>query len=406
MTTAPRSLRILKTCANRGDAGTMIRCLRYGQALVERGHQVTIIRSSNRRWVPTKQQRDGVEIIEMPRFVGDRFLPKTLRPNDLLLRIIHVLTHHYDVHHAYQEFENTAWPWFLSRRLKRARIHVYDSDDLWTDGGYLGDPNTKKGLGGWHYSNVRRLESSTRTLADGMTVVSQALWDRAVAHGADPRRLLLLRPAIACDTGPTSQNKGRQSLGIDPEAPLLVFPGFGQQDLLDCIDVLATVRKNHPSAHLLIIGPRNPHALQGRTTSEQQDAMTFTGRVAPEEVSNFLAMADFAILPYPDTPINRYRWPTKLSDYCAAGLPVLCGPAGEVGAFLESEQCGAVFRTPDEAAQTVDRWLNDPAQRRKMAQAALQLAENSLNLALQADALETFYLALLAREECGLRDVP
>jgi hypothetical protein len=49
------------------------------------------------------------------------------------------------------------------------------------------------------------------------------------------------------------------------------------------------------------------------------------GRVAPEEVPDYLASFDLASLSQSTDPVGSFRYTTKLSEYLAAGLPVLTG---------------------------------------------------------------------------------
>jgi glycosyltransferase involved in cell wall biosynthesis len=49
------------------------------------------------------------------------------------------------------------------------------------------------------------------------------------------------------------------------------------------------------------------------------------GRVAPEEVADYLAAFDAASLPQSVDRVGSFRYSTKLSEYLAAGLPVITG---------------------------------------------------------------------------------
>ena len=51
--------------------------------------------------------------------------------------------------------------------------------------------------------------------------------------------------------------------------------------------------------------------------------MSFTGRVPREEVPAYLAAMDVASLPQSVDALGSFRYTTKLSEYLAAGLPVV-----------------------------------------------------------------------------------
>jgi glycosyltransferase involved in cell wall biosynthesis len=71
----------------------------------------------------------------------------------------------------------------------------------------------------------------------------------------------------------------------------------------------------------------------------------FTGRVAPDEVADHLAAFDIASLPQSVDGVGAFRYSTKLSEYLAAGLPVI---TGEIPAAYDLD-AGFVWRLPGEA---------------------------------------------------------
>ncbi len=76
----------------------------------------------------------------------------------------------------------------------------------------------------------------------------------------------------------------------------------------------------------LIVGDGN-----GRAHLEQQAgdrlgrSVILTGRVPREEIPEYLAAFDLASLPQSVDGVGNFRYTTKLSEYLAAGLPVVTG---------------------------------------------------------------------------------
>lgn len=389
-------MRILMTCSVPGEWGTFIRLLRYGTALSKRGHQVTLLRQGQQVWFPQVEWRDNLRILIMPRLRGDRWLPKSLRPNDILFRCIHVLRERYDVHHAFQEFENVAWPWQLSRRLQRARLHIYDADDLWVDGGYLKTESDHQGIWRWHYRRVANIERQTRVCADGMTVVSEFLRERAIAMGMPANNILLLRPGIAIQSSSIAQRQAvRERWRVPAQTPVLAFTGFGQQDIHEVIQICQLLAIRNIDFYFVLIGPDGAGAATALKQAGLDTRATITGALPAVSVNALLAGADIALLPYPDNLLNRSRWPTKLSDYLAAGLPVLAGPAGNLATQLEQLGAGAGYTDIESAVTTLLAWLQNPEQLLKMRNRALAAAQEHYNIDVQAACLEKFYLDLL-----------
>jgi glycosyltransferase involved in cell wall biosynthesis len=71
----------------------------------------------------------------------------------------------------------------------------------------------------------------------------------------------------------------------------------------------------------------------------------FTGRVAPDEVADHLAAFDIASLPQSVDGVGAFRYSTKLTEYLAAGLPII---TGEIPAAYDLD-AGFVWRLPGEA---------------------------------------------------------
>lgn len=73
--------------------------------------------------------------------------------------------------------------------------------------------------------------------------------------------------------------------------------------------------------------------------------VVLTGRVPPEEVADHLAAFDVASLPQSVDGVGSFRYSTKLSEYLAAGLPVL---TGQVPAAYDLDE-GFFWRLPGDA---------------------------------------------------------
>jgi glycosyltransferase involved in cell wall biosynthesis len=90
--------------------------------------------------------------------------------------------------------------------------------------------------------------------------------------------------------------------------------------------VCAMTRLNRPDVHAIIVGDGD-----GRPRLEQLAGTALgrtihlTGRVPRERVPHYLAALDLASLPQSADRVGSFRYTTKLSEYLAAGLPVVTG---------------------------------------------------------------------------------
>ena len=90
--------------------------------------------------------------------------------------------------------------------------------------------------------------------------------------------------------------------------------------------VRALERTSRPNLKVVIVGDGT-----GRTHLEEAagkrlgDSVILTGRVSRDQVPDYLAAMDVASLPQSVDQIGSFRYTTKLSEYLAAGLPIVTG---------------------------------------------------------------------------------
>jgi glycosyltransferase involved in cell wall biosynthesis len=76
---------------------------------------------------------------------------------------------------------------------------------------------------------------------------------------------------------------------------------------------------------VLIVGDGDGRARLEVLAAPLGGRVKFTGRVAQDQVPDFLAAMDVASLPQSVDCVGSFRYTTKLSEYLAAGLPVVTG---------------------------------------------------------------------------------
>jgi glycosyltransferase involved in cell wall biosynthesis len=118
--------------------------------------------------------------------------------------------------------------------------------------------------------------------------------------------------------------------------------------------VRALARTTRPKLKVLIVGDGT-----GRTQLEQAagqrlgTSVLLTGRVPREQVLDYLVAMDVASLPQSVDRVGSFRYTTKLSEYLAAGLPVV---AGEIPLAYDLED-DWLWRLPGNAPWD-DRYIN------------------------------------------------
>jgi glycosyltransferase involved in cell wall biosynthesis len=143
----------------------------------------------------------------------------------------------------------------------------------------------------------------------------------------------------------------RAQLGIAPEAIVVGLVGslnwrssVGYVYGAELVRAIGRVQREDVVVCVLGDGPGLPR-LQELAGRELGARVLLPGRVAPQEVGDYLAAFDLASLPQSVDGVGSFRYSTKLSEYLAAGLPVI---TGETPAAYDLDE-GFFWRLPGPA---------------------------------------------------------
>ncbi len=235
---------------------------------------------------------------------------------------------------------------------------------------------------GWQARGVQFWEDRLPGLMRAVSVNTTFLADRFVKsapqtpvvlipNGADPPARVLssaerssLRAALGLGAAPTAVYLGTLST-IAHATPLL-------------LDAFAEVLAQVPTARLLLVGDGDDAALlRGRAAALGiADALTFTGRVAPQLGHALLQCAEVSVEPVEDTPAARARSPLKLVESMACGVPVVSGDVGDRAATLGPDAGISVLPGDASAlAAGISALLGDPLRQQRGAAAAAERAQ-------------------------------
>ncbi|MDQ8186432.1 glycosyltransferase [Pelagicoccus sp. SDUM812002] len=151
----------------------------------------------------------------------------------------------------------------------------------------------------------------------------------------------------------------------------------------------------------------NTFARQSVASVPLDSAIRFKGFARASKLAKLLSDADLAVLPFNQRPYTRpedeytyhkdyslYSLPSKLTEYCAAGLPVLClgTKETETARFVQENQIGISIAVEEigTARKRLFEFLNDQEFRQSC-------SENARNLAVREFA-QPDYLRTLLRE--------
>jgi glycosyltransferase involved in cell wall biosynthesis len=205
------------------------------------------------------------------------------------------------------------------------------------------------------------------------------------------------------------QVAARRALDLPERGRLLLAFGAIRpyKGLLDLIGALPAVRRRHPDAHLVVVGPllvgSRAEYEEAIAHAHVDDAVTFRPVYVPHaEVATYFAAADVAVFNYRDVTDSG-----ALRVAASLGTPIV---ATSVGAFREFLADGATGRLvpPGDAgalATTLGDVLADAAGAARMADAARVLSASAWSWTDSARATLKLYSALTAAASPRFVDV-
>lgn len=328
------------------------RALPLARTLAASGHDVTILlppwdnpADSGRRWTA-----NGVTVVNVRlpvRFplawypwLGLRLLRATLalRPD-----VVHV-------------FKPKGFSGFVAQALLTLQARgwltglrvVVDTDDweaAWND---------MEPYPGWQKALFSYQERWLLRRAPALTVASLALGQVAEAERGSREGVLYLPNGAAPWPRPSADRVAalRRRLGLAPElAVLLLYTRFVECPAERFVRLLAGVASKgvRPAVLLVGAGLRGEEAAFRRAYDAAGLGMPLVapGWVDAGDLPEYLALADAALFPMADTPINRTKCSVKLIDLLSAGVPVVAEAVGQNCAYIEDGMTG-LLTPPDD----------------------------------------------------------
>jgi glycosyltransferase involved in cell wall biosynthesis len=312
------------------------------RALVDRGHQVTILippydnpAESGRVWT-----EHGVHLHAMALQRDDAW-HKFVVPWRMVLRTRHLAP---DVVHVFKPIGYSGLAGIYLRLLSRYPL-VLDSDDWEGEGGWS-DVNPYPTLWKRFFSWQERWLASH---ADAVTVASHTLQTQVWGFGVAPDRVFYLPNGPDPDLqdvlpiDPQQQRQVRTKLGVG-DAPLALYLGHipHGSDLDLVLDAMVRIADTLPGARLVIAGSGDglwelqAHARRMGVA----DRVVLTGWVDPVEAPVYVAAADVLVNPYRDSLINRAKCAGKVVMGMAMGKAVITSRVGENQYYLEDGHSG------------------------------------------------------------------
>jgi len=387
-------MKILLVTLNQVQQGTYWRAYHLGQNLARRGHQVTLVATRrNNRLKLSVTDADGIELVETP----DLWHGK-LRGYELwntLRRMIWLRGRNYDIVHGFEARPTVIYPARMVARYNQAPL-ILDWADWFGRGGSVEERSNP--LLKYLLRPIETyFEDHFRTLANGNTVINSTLFQRAQGLGVNLSQLLLLpNGADTQRIQPISKDAARIKIGLPLDARIIGYIGtiFLRDAWLmaEAFDHLQTISQK---TRLIIMG--NCPIDLGQMV-KQPELVQQTGFLKDDKLVEVMACCDLFWLPLTDSPANNGRFPLKLTDYLAAGRPVVATSVGDVVKIMEGGTVGVL--TPPSAQGLVEgtiSLLTDEVKLQSMGTAARELVEKHYRWDHLTDELIDFYTRIIKR---------
>lgn len=202
--------------------------------------------------------------------------------------------------------------------------------------------------------------------------VSASLRHALVRAGAEGRRIHVVGNGVDLDKfHRVPRAEARAALGLPADVPVLVSVGglVERKGFHRVIDLLPALRKRFPGLRYLVVGGASPEgdmsaALRAQVARLQlEQAVTFTGPVAPQDLKLVLGAADVFVL-----ATANEGWANVFLEAMACGLPVVTTGVGGNAEVVCDPSLGIVvpFGDADALREAVARALQTPWDRERI----------------------------------------
>jgi glycosyltransferase involved in cell wall biosynthesis len=266
----------------------------------------------------------------------------------------------------------------VAARLKGAGL-VVDCDDY--------EAESNRFSGRWQKRILWFFERSLPRLADWVTYHSQYLGNLLVdAIGVSPEQLARLPNGVDrerfrnCELWKLNLIRGKLQL---PTSKVVGYIGSMSLDAhaIDLlIDAFPYVIQAQPEAKLLMVGGgQDLDYLRAKVAKlGLESCVIFTGYVDWDVVSCYYALVEMIVDPVRDTPGAASRFPLKIVEGLALGIPIVTGDVGDRRMLLADGRAGILVPpgSSKALASAIVELLNDEALCHAMSDVAQRISEN------------------------------
>jgi glycosyltransferase involved in cell wall biosynthesis len=224
----------------------------------------------------------------------------------------------------------------------------YTDAGVWPENGYL-------------YRGVKRVERFLFASADAFVVLTEKAREILFPGRTETDERGRPVEVIPCcvdferyrAADDASREELRRELKLTNRRVVVYVGSFGGWYMTDeMAQFMALAHREDATTYSLILTQSEPGLISRRLVAlGVPETDFFVGKVSPAEVPRYLKASDIAVSFIRACYSKLSSSPTKIAEYLAAGLPVVCNAGvGDVDACVEGERVGFVVREFGEAA--------------------------------------------------------
>jgi glycosyltransferase involved in cell wall biosynthesis len=228
--------------------------------------------------------------------------------------------------------------------------------------GFMPEEYTDAGVwpaGGTLYRGVKRVERFLFNSADAFVVLTEKAREILFPGRAETDEKGRPVEVIPCCVDfkrfriadETPREELRRELNLEGRRVVVYVGSFGGWYMAEeTARFMALAYKQDPKTYALVLTQTPPEGIAARLRElGVPDDSFHVGRVAPAEVPRYLKASDIAVSFIRACYSKLSSSPTKIAEYLAAGLPVVCNAGiGDVDEVIEGDRVGVVLRDFDD----------------------------------------------------------
>lgn len=239
----------------------------------------------------------------------------------------------------------------LAKRIKGGRL-VFDIR------GFMPEEYTDAGVwpqNGYLYRGLKRVERYLLRVSDAFVVLTEKARDIVFPGCSDTDSLGRPVEVIPCcvdferfqATDRISRESLRREFGVERRRVIVYLGSFGGWYMThEMTEFLAVAHEQDPDTFSMILTQSSHQMVVDRMCELGIDPKDFlVATVPPEEVPRYLRVADIAISFIKPCFSKQSSSPTKIAEYLASGLPLVCNVGvGDLDKLIHEHRVGVLLR--------------------------------------------------------------